>query len=492
VTYYVSGPVATPVTLPIPNNSSLTLTSVSATSRGIPTAVDDGTHKNFYYNPHNISGIDSFTYIATDSSGNSGTGTITIKNVWPYTWTGQGADANWSTTGNWCGSVNATYTACTGAGPLPATSDTVIFDGTCTSGNCSATNDLASITIDSLVLDQDYAGTVTQAAASTTFQITNQATLKNGTLALNNVNNSFYIPGALTLSGGNLVSGSGAMSLGLSTGVTITAGLLDLSLSTSVSMGAVTVNGGTLHAPETGVVTYNGNLTYTAGTINSGAAVTAQAYFQSQSTTLNLTASTPITFQNLGIYAATTTGSYIISGTLIVLQNLAINGTSNGTIPSMNGGTITVGGNLQIAAGYSGFTGTTNLLLNGTGTQNITDSGAASYPTLGSNSTGTVIVNSTNAITLQSLTATDIQHVGSGSLTLPSGDSYASITENGSGATVFSGGTLHGNLHIQSGSCSMNGNLSITGSVTLDIGTTLITNSYTFIHGLLTNNGTIL
>lgn len=73
------------------------------------------------------------------------------SNLSAFTWTGAGGDNNWSTAANWHG----------GAAPSAA-SDIAIFNYLC---NASCTSNIDSnVSIDSLILENDYTGTITQNA----------------------------------------------------------------------------------------------------------------------------------------------------------------------------------------------------------------------------------------------------------------------------------------------------------------------------------------
>lgn len=486
-TYYVLGPTSSNVSLQLPNSALYKLTSVSSTSRGSSTAIDDGSHLGFFYNPNSNTGIDQFTYTATDSSGKTGTGNIIIKNVTPTTWTGEYGDHKWSGAGNWCGSVNYAHSACTNSGPAPATSSTVIFDGTCVAANCSATID-TSATITSLYLDADYAGTITQSAASTGFQITNTLRVRGGTIQTNNVNNSFYNPGQTIIDGGSLIAGTGSMSLGLSSGVTISNGLLDLGSSVSVSLGNVTISGGTLHAPEGGAVTYNGTIYSTGGTINSGTNPVSQANILNPGTPLNIQDAAPITFQNLSIQSNNSSGTYSINGSINVLGTLNLDGisTAAGGTPALSGGSIGVLGNLTVNSGMTGYLGSTQIILNGPGAQTITTGSSANFPAVFVSKRGSLSINNSSPLALQSVSATTVEHVGTGELSILSSTVYVgTLTQNGTGTTTFSTSTLNGNLDIQTGTCVMNNPLHITGNLTVSTGATLNQSSHTLIVDLV-------
>lgn len=105
-------------------------------------------------------GADSFQYTITDSSGESVTATVMIFIMSPYTWTGDGANNNWATATNWCGSINANNTACVG-GSAPSAGSVVYFDETCGGAAKCNVNITANSSIQGLKMTSGYTNTVT-------------------------------------------------------------------------------------------------------------------------------------------------------------------------------------------------------------------------------------------------------------------------------------------------------------------------------------------
>lgn len=93
---------------------------------------------------------DTFTYTISDGRGGSDTATVTLNYQIPFTWTGLGGDANWSTPANWLG------------GAVPNPTDSVYFNNQC-STNCNPIIDSAAEIL-GLQMNSSFPGTLTQAA----------------------------------------------------------------------------------------------------------------------------------------------------------------------------------------------------------------------------------------------------------------------------------------------------------------------------------------
>ncbi|MBX7230440.1 MAG: hypothetical protein K1X29_00005, partial [Bdellovibrionales bacterium] len=203
-----------------------------------------------------------------------------------------------------------------------------------------------------------------------------------------------------------------------------------------------------------GIVGLAGNLTHTAGTVVS----TGSTFIRTSAPNLSQCSSTitPNTMEFDNFYFNSTCGgggptTDTISGTLVVNGTLTINNSGPSGLDVINGGSISAKGNISMTAGDSG---TTNIILSGTGTQNITHSGGT-FP-------GSVLT-----------------------LNKPSGSAHLSSHLNLS----VSGQ----DLTLNSGSLYMGGyNLTINDRLTLDSGTSLFTECGTLSYGALTNNGTIV
>lgn len=93
---------------------------------------------------------DTFTYTISDGRGGSDTATVTLNYQIPFTWTGLGGDANWSTPANWLG------------GAVPNPTDSAYFNNQC-STNCNPIIDSAAEIL-GLQMNSSFPGTLTQAA----------------------------------------------------------------------------------------------------------------------------------------------------------------------------------------------------------------------------------------------------------------------------------------------------------------------------------------
>lgn len=148
--------------------------------------------------------------VAQKISGSGNTASTSVDNTVLYsttlfTWTGEGADDNWSNTSNWLG------------GAVPATSDAVLFtDKYCT--NCNALMDV-NVSINEMRLESDFNGTITQALGSTfSFReryIQDAGTFIGGDSAINAV----YVAAVsrrFEVNGGSFTSTSGTFTVSLS------------------------------------------------------------------------------------------------------------------------------------------------------------------------------------------------------------------------------------------------------------------------------------
>ncbi|MGE3680659.1 MAG: hypothetical protein AB7G93_02960 [Bdellovibrionales bacterium] len=138
------------------------------------------------------------TASATAYSSASQTETVTKGN---FVWTGNGADANWSTGANWSGGV------------APNSSTAVaIFDGTCTS-NCSPTisASIAANKLGGVVMTADYTGTITQSSGSTITIGAMGWVQAGGTFVGSNSADTIDLDGHFKLTGGTFTSTRGTL-----------------------------------------------------------------------------------------------------------------------------------------------------------------------------------------------------------------------------------------------------------------------------------------
>lgn len=143
------------------------------------------------------------------TTGALNTATLTITNVataaTPKTWTGLGADANWSTVGNWS------------PASAPGPADELVFDGAVTSRSATVN---AAYTVNSLRITNGYTGTITQ---NRDLLLLGDFTMSTGTWQF-----TTDTPAALTVNGnmfvGATVSCQRVSSGGNGTGRTFTVG----------------------------------------------------------------------------------------------------------------------------------------------------------------------------------------------------------------------------------------------------------------------------
>lgn len=133
------------------NGDFLMIVDVTAPLRG--TAVKVG--RTIRYTPNeDFSGTDSFTYTISDGRGGTDTATVNLNFQIPFTWTGLGANTNWSTGGNWQGGV------------APGAGNTAYFNNQC-SANCDPLLP-ASVNVGGLRLNSSYTGTIAQSGTVVT------------------------------------------------------------------------------------------------------------------------------------------------------------------------------------------------------------------------------------------------------------------------------------------------------------------------------------
>jgi hypothetical protein len=122
-----------------------------------------------------------------------------VSTLPPFTWTGKGGNANWSTGGNWAGGV------------APGASDIAIFDNdslTTCAANCSPTID-ANLNIGGINMKTGFGGTITQGAYTITVGSSGW-TMVAGTFAGGSADITDY--GDFSLTGGSFTSTSGYLS----------------------------------------------------------------------------------------------------------------------------------------------------------------------------------------------------------------------------------------------------------------------------------------
>lgn len=144
------------VTLPVLANDSDAngdyLTISSFTNPGNGTLVKAG--QVFYYTPSDdFRGVEQFSYTISDGRGGTATADVTLNFQVPFTWTGLGSDANWTTGDNWIGGVS------------PGPANTAYFNDQC-SASCDPL--FAVLSVGGLRLNTSYPGSFNQGAGALT------------------------------------------------------------------------------------------------------------------------------------------------------------------------------------------------------------------------------------------------------------------------------------------------------------------------------------
>jgi hypothetical protein len=234
-------------------------------------------------------------------------------------WVAAGS-ANWNTSANW-----STASGGMGGASVPGSTDAAIFDGN-GPGNCTLN---INVTLTTLNVKAAYTGTIIQGNYTVTTSGT--ATFAGGTFTGGTAEINFQ--GTFTLSG---------------TAFTSTNNILELNANAAFTGGSFIANNGTVQ-------------------FNSTAAVTL---------TISGTSPTLYTAEFVGLgrtYDITATGD------LQVTNALNLSGSSYITL---NKGTIEVTGDINITNTATGGGGTTTILINGTGNQNINGSTTSGYGAL--------------------------------------------------------------------------------------------------------------
>jgi hypothetical protein len=164
--------------------------TTSITSTSIPVA----SHSTTVYALSKTVGSVALTGTATSYTAANGTYTSTTN---PYVWTGGGANALWTTVGNWSG------------GAVPGSSNTAVFTGTACSTNCSPTIN-TSANVNGIYVLPDYTGTITQGAGYTI--TTNNWIQGAGTFV--GGNSAIYVNTFWLLAGGTFTSTTNSLYIG--------------------------------------------------------------------------------------------------------------------------------------------------------------------------------------------------------------------------------------------------------------------------------------
>lgn len=127
----------------------LTITSFTNPTSGTVQRIAD----RFVYTPSaDFGATDSFTYTISDGRGGTDTATVNLTYQIPFTWTGAGTDANWTTADNWIGAV------------VPGAMHTAYFNNQC-STSCDPVLP-ATLNVGGISLNSSYSGTMAQGGST--------------------------------------------------------------------------------------------------------------------------------------------------------------------------------------------------------------------------------------------------------------------------------------------------------------------------------------
>lgn len=462
--------------------NSLSLTGTSAGARLSLRSSTPGTQWNI-----NASGTRTLSYLDVQDSDNTNAtamaaGTTSVdsgNNInWTFgidaVWTGLAGDNKWSTPGNWSPSG------------VPSSTAVVQFNGTSCSGlNCNATVD-GNITVGGVVLTSTYAGTITQGAGFTMAigaSGWNQSagTFVGGTADITLTSSSF------TLSGGSFTSTSANLKIAALSGAGYTV--------FTQSGGTFTPNAGTLYFTDDSTGCVNGT-TYTID-VNSTLTLANLRYAGGHPSAANSCT-----------WALAAGDSLTVTGNFDMTRDLAA-----GLVAAT--GTINVGGNLNFGTGSNG--GTLILNINGTGTQNISQTAGTTVPS------GQVTINkasgaavTTTHWTLNSTPVTisagtfqkgvNLNMTGGGAFLMSAGSRFrdaggstsvssftadpASTMELYGGGGGYSSSSTFGNFECnRTGTLTISSNLSVAGNFLIDQGTVSVGAFTLSVGGNWTNLG---
>lgn len=299
-----------------PEGDSLSFSSVGSANLG---TITNNSSSITYTAGASNSGVDTFSFMIMDSKGGILPQTMRIHVMTVYTWTGA-VSANWSTVGNWCGSISTDKRSCVGGASAPGSSHTVIIDGTCSSVNCTPTNSTAAVNVAGFIIN---ANGFTQGNFTVTVGTGTGFSMSAGVFTGSSSN--ITINGSFILSGGTFNSTTGS-----------------LILSRSISISSVS--------------TFNHN----NGTVDLN---------RQYSTTNTITFSSPVSFNHFIMrgHSSTTT----LSGTAIVNGTMTTNSATG--LPTFNGGVVELYG--DVVLNNSNIAGTTVLRWKGSANQTLTGVG---------------------------------------------------------------------------------------------------------------------
>jgi hypothetical protein len=416
------------------------------------------------------------------------------------TWNGT-TDAVWATDTNWS------------ATPAPGTGDTATFSG---AGNANTTLDLgAGVTVGTVIIDTASAaaytigsgavgsqtltlndtGAVTMNSTVASNQLFNAnvvlGTAVTGTTTITNASttNSLNFAGSITggtggtagaktinIAGAGAVNFSGAFTAGSSNGINLvnggtgattlsgsgTSNFLTLRATGSNANNKIIVNGQTVNVStasgytglsgfdlQSGALNFDGGLSQSSTSADAGLWKVSGGSFSASTVTIGRNG---VSATTLPSSASTSQGLVVTGGTANITGIFALGTSNSGTQSLVNGGALTVGGELRIAAGTS--TTRFNLLEVRSGSLTSTDTtNGIVLSRAGSSS-------AQNAGLLLTGGTTTAEKITFGTTSTFAG-STGNVTLNGSGASLYlgSGGIVNG------------GTANITSTINLTSGT---------------------
>ena len=410
----------------------------------------------------------------TSNSPSSGTTLINI--IGNCTWTGNSTNRIGNSITVNCGANTLTISGAVsiGGGTYTYTSGTVVTTGSTvyaiTSGSTFA---WSGITFDTFNFNATgVTNTLTQNINTINLTTTSITTCNGSAINITgNLSMNRTLSGTTTLN----INGTGSQTWSVTD---TTQGILQLNTNINKSSGTLTVSG---------TVLYNtGTLTYTSGTVTT----TGSTLTIITTTTLNTGTST-LSMPNGIIWNNVSTGSTPLSSfTLTLLSDLRVTNLSvtmiNSAILSLNGFTTYISGDLTLGNTQGILSGTSNIVLNGTGTWStslahrlrnnltINTSGTITIGTNVYHDTGTLTyVAGTVVTTGSTLTVNNTSFINTGTSTveMPNGIIWNNITFNAgsvtctlssdlrcSGTFTITSATTFNNNNIYVGSLSHNAN----------------------------------
>ena len=403
------------------DNGTLQTTSGFTTNRGVTLNAGGGT-VDTNGNNNTLSGVIS----GTGSLTKQGAGTLTLSNTNTYT---GGTTINGGTLG-------IGVTGATGTGTITVLGSTIAYENGVTEANLIDLQ--ANATLNVATGSAEQSGQITETGGSFGIEKTGTGTLtlsgtntysggtsiNGGTLSVGADNNLGDASGNLIFNGGTLqttadINSDRSVTLNAAGGTLDTSGN-DLSLS-----GIISGTGG-LTKQGTGTLSLSGANRYTGGTTVSGG--TLQGNTTSLQGDIANNASVVFDQGTVGTYAGVMsgTGSLTKQGT----GTLTLSGTNTylgGT--SINGGTLSVGADINLGNTAGGLTfdnGTLQTTSGFTTNRGVTlNAGGGTVDTNGNNNTLSGVISGTGSLTKQ----------GAGTLTLSNTNTYT-------GGTTINGGTL--------------------------------------------------